>query len=139
MQRFIIAMVLASTFAGCASAGQTSTVCPDIVAAVNVILISPAPGATGVADNLPGITVQGILSGATQGLVTLTPSGGGTALTIVDTLTPIPQPGPTQYNLPVPALAAHTTYSVTITLGLQFGTAACPGLSSEALGSFTTQ
>jgi len=138
MYRFLAAMLLASALVGCASGGQTEMVCPDLITSTSGFLVSPPVGAINVPDNLSGITVQGALVGASQALVTLTPTGGGAVLTIVDSpLFPIPQPGPGQYNLAIPPLAAHTTYTVTISL--EELPAGCPGNSSASFGSFTTQ
>jgi len=140
VHRTLPAILLATALTGCAGSGgsgQPPGACPDFTLALNnLTLINPAANAINVPDNQTGMTVEGLIPDS-NATVTLTPSNGGPPITATtNPLFPIPQPGPTQYNLVLPALAAHTTYSVTVTSShLDTG---CPITSDGSPGSFTT-
>jgi hypothetical protein len=136
MRRLLLTVLFGTALSGCAGSTQTPGACPGLIAVLNLALISPATNAINVPDNQPGITVQGAIPD-TSAIVTLTPSNGGAPLTAVtNPLFPIPQPGPTQYNLALPALGAHTTYTVSITSSHM--DAGCTDTSMGSPGSFTT-
>ena len=136
MRRFLIAVTLASAMSGCTGSAQMPGLCPGVITVLNLTMINPTANAINVPDNLSGITVQGAIP-ETSAQVTLTPTNGGAPSTaITNPLFPIPQPGPTQYGLALPALAPHTTYSITITASHTSG--GCQVTSMGNPGSFTT-
>jgi hypothetical protein len=102
-------------------------------------MVYPAPGATGVPDNLSDIVFAGF--GPTSGIKLI----AGAQTIALGTLEPAPTPTPTPEGalpqsiaaVPTP-LSAGTTYTVeyTYTIG---GSDCAPFTSTPTLGSFTTQ
>lgn len=141
--RLLAGIFVTAALTACSAGMGADMGCPGLSMVLPLTLIAPAPGATNVSDSITAITVAGSFGGSTQAIVTLTPSvttpfgpGGGGGGTITDPIVPIPQPSTTQYNLAIPSLAAHTTYTVAISV--QAGPGPCPIGNGVTLGSFTT-
>ncbi len=129
--RVVCAMV-ALTFTACAGSGASGPapghVCPAIVGLRSATLVQPANGAAGVSIAI-GSVVATSDTGLAGAQVVLAPASGvafdGGIFTVASTTT---------VSAAVPALAAHTTYTVT---GSSIGE--CPGTTEWTIGSFTTQ
>lgn len=131
--------------AACGGAGTAGgTVCPlSAPAAIPFLpqeyLVYPAPGSTGIPDN-----VQTIVVSRSTSKLTLIPAGATPVVTTTQAAVPSPLPSP---NAPqhgaaaafsVPALAASTTYQVWAQDGLFATPCGGPGVPF-AIGSFTMQ
>jgi hypothetical protein len=102
-------------------------------------MVSPAPGATNVPDNLSDIVFAGF--GPTSGIKLV----AGAQTIVLGTLEPAPTPTPTpqgallEYIAAVPTpLSAATTYTVEYTYTVS-GSDCASFTSTPTLGSFTTQ
>ena len=120
--------------AGCGGGGGGTTCTTNCVSStLSVATVSPANGATGVAVTaVPMVTFsQSVnISTLTSSTFTLTPQGGAPVAATVASL------GPTAQLTPTAPLAYNTTYTATLTTGVQsiVGTA----LASNYTWSFTT-
>ena len=97
-----------------------------------VRLLSPAPGATNVSTAVGQIEVGNLGGGSSATYaITLTPNVGSA---ILRTESPSSSPDSGGFDFALPALAAETTYTVSLA-----DMGPCHALSSAPIGSFTTQ
>jgi hypothetical protein len=142
MKRVVLAVVVATGLAGCGGGGVSVLATPTPGACGYVVpaappLLYPENGAT-VADGGFALIV-GFNPGYAVGLV----GPGSAQVSLAATALPsplptpaaTPAPGSTRVAYGVPALSAHSTYSVVATAG---ESGAC-GAAHFTLGSFTTQ
>jgi hypothetical protein len=125
------ASLVALATAGCNGGGSSDTIvsstpCPSLAMAPPT-LVTPANTSTGVSDTIGSITLTNATASET---VTLVPSSG-TSLT---GSSPVYDQANQTWVATIPALAAHTTYSVSIGL-IPSG---CSGTTST-IGAFTSQ
>jgi hypothetical protein len=132
----VVALIVIATATACGGGGGNLPYCPAPLQPV-FTMISPAQGATGVADNLSQIVFEGF--GPNQ--VTL---AGGTQSQVL-TLQPAPTPTPTpQGALPQSTAAistpllASTTYTLTYSYTTSGGNCT-PQTYTPEVGSFTTK
>ena len=140
---FSLALV-AGALTACSGGGATfppSAIC-NVAATLSgpEYLVYPAPGSTGIPDN-----VQTIVLSRYTGTVTLIPSPGSAVVSTSPTAvpTPVPSPNATQQHpagaaFSVPPLAPATTYQVW-TQDVTVATPCAAVTSPALLGSFTTQ
>jgi hypothetical protein len=125
----LAAAVLA--LAGCAKAASPPS-CESVTPPPAPILVSPAPGSTGVSVTIGSLTIQNFSNPDTA---FLQPGSPGSII-------PLGTPA-TGSSIAVPALAAHTTYSVVVSTPsfnpCDIGESAAHLPQTFQLGSFTTQ
>jgi len=131
MHRFVkltMSALCAFAVCGCAGSGGTAaqtTLCSNVIAPTP-LLVSPAPGETGVSTSIGSIILSRAVSTETA---TLTPAGGS-PIALGNVV-----PGSTQESVTVPTLASGTSYSVAIS---NIG-GACGASVTQTIGSFVTR
>jgi hypothetical protein len=139
MRRATFAALALMTVAAATACGGTPLPTCSVPVQPAFDMVSPAPGATGVPDNLSEIVFAGFGPGSGVKLV------AGAQTIALGTLEPAPTPTPTpqgallEYIAAVPTpLSAATTYTVEYTYTVS-GSNCAPFTSTPTLGSFTTQ
>ncbi|MGB6986900.1 MAG: hypothetical protein WBD74_13095 [Candidatus Aquilonibacter sp.] len=136
-QFFAICAIVAIT--ACSGGGDSSTpgtptdIC-NSSAVPEFTLVSPAAGATNVADSTSALVFSGTLfnqTGATASIQLAASNGKSYSLTTFNATSG-------GYSVPLPALSAGTTYTVTYVIANSNASPACASMNSDE-GSFTTQ
>ena len=138
-ERFGVALgvfVGVAALAACAGP-KTYPIGCELAAVVPPTMISPANGATGVADGNFSL----VLSLASPLTIELDATSGTTVTTVtLSSPVPLPSASPAQsgVSLAVPALQAATTYTV---VGFDYGASGCGAArgDSYSIGTFTTR
>jgi len=147
MQRAILAALFVIPLAACAGGGSTVpsgplrlTPCPAVAGAfdANAKLVSPASGATGVPTTVGTVTFTVTIASLRSGILTLfVPANPGNVGAVQGG--PISTDANGVSSSSIPALAPHTTYTVTVDAYPVDPVTGCPGQVYATLGSFTTQ
>jgi hypothetical protein len=156
--RMGFAMLLAATAAACSSKSSPVVNCglPPPLPIPELILLYPAPGATGVPDAIGSLVLSGNgedYYGPTTIALTTMSTGGGVTVVAQGTPGPAPSPLPSPLatpselgadapnsGLPVPTLSPATTYSVSRTYeDFSEKPPTCRTHVTQILGTFATQ
>jgi hypothetical protein len=143
MRKLLISAIALGILCACSGAsamtppGTSTDICNGEPPIPEFTLTSPAAGATNVSDSTSALVFTGSLfTRVGQPSITLATSAGAT-----QTLTTFNATS-NGYSVPLPALSAGTTYTVTYvvqTLPAAQSSSACPSQESVNEGSFTTQ
>jgi hypothetical protein len=118
---------------GMSTPGTATDIC-NFADVPEFTLVSPAPGATNVADSTSALTFSGTLfnqTGATESIKLVASTGATSTITTFNATNG-------GYSVPLPALVSATTYTVDYVITNDGVTGACASATSNE-GSFTTQ